>query len=91
MDLLSAWVTSAIFTMPQRVTIGNILYVFVFKKMTTKLQLESVRNLLRANSMSEVARLALAGYDFFWNEKVAGATVVIRVTNRSEQKLLFVQ
>lgn len=53
----------------------------------TKQQLESLRELTHADSMSEVVRRALALYDFLWHEKVAGATTIIRAKDGSEQRL----
>lgn len=53
----------------------------------TKQQLEDLRDMTHADSMSEVIRRALALYDFLWQEKQNGATTIIRAKDGSEQKL----
>jgi len=53
----------------------------------TKQQLESLRDLTNADSMSEVVRRALAVYDFLWTEKSDGATTILRMKDGSERQL----
>jgi hypothetical protein len=54
-----------------------------------KEQLESLRDLTHADSMSEVIRRAIAVYDFLWVEKSAGGVTVIRDKNGKERELLL--
>lgn len=55
----------------------------------TKQQLELLRDLTNADSMSEVVRRALAMYDFACNETSAGADIIVRAKDGSEQKILL--
>jgi hypothetical protein len=54
-----------------------------------KEQLEELRDLTHADSMSEVIRRALAVYDCLWAEKVAGGITVIRDKDGKEKQLLL--
>ena len=53
----------------------------------TKQQLEDLRDMTNADSMSEVVRRALAIYDFLWDEQRKGSKTIIRAKNGVEQIL----
>ena len=55
-----------------------------------KEQLESLRDLTHADSMSEVIRRAIAVYDFLWIEKTAGSTTVVRDQQGNEKQLYLI-
>ena len=52
-------------------------------------QLEELRDLTQADSMTEVIRRALAVYDFLWNEKEDGATTIVRTKDGKEREVLL--
>jgi hypothetical protein len=51
--------------------------------------LEDLRDLTHADSMSEVIRRALAVYDFLWHEKAKGASTFIRSRDGNERELVM--
>ena len=53
----------------------------------TKQQLEALRDLTHADSMSEVVRRALAVYDFLWSGKADGAITIVRTKDGYERQL----
>ncbi|MGS1076456.1 ribbon-helix-helix protein, CopG family [Burkholderia gladioli] len=52
-----------------------------------KEQIEALRDRMRADSMSEVIRRALAVYDFMLTQQEAGAIVVLRSSDGSDTRL----
>lgn len=52
-----------------------------------KEQLESLRDMTHADSMSEVIRRAIAVYDFLWIEKQAGSVTLVRDSKGNEKQL----
>ena len=52
-----------------------------------KSQLEDLRDLTHADSMSEVIRRAIAVYDFLLNEKANGGVTIVRLKDGSERQL----
>jgi Ribbon-helix-helix protein, copG family len=54
-----------------------------------KEQLEGLRDITNADSMSEVIRRAIAVYDFLWGEKAAGGVTVVRDKDGKERQLLL--
>jgi hypothetical protein len=54
-----------------------------------KSQLEELRDLSGADSMSEVVRRAVAAYDLLVNEATRGTVTVLRDKDGSERQLQF--
>lgn len=52
-----------------------------------KLQLEALRDITHADSMSEVIRRSLAVYDFLWREKNKGATLILQSDDGEKKQL----
>jgi hypothetical protein len=53
-------------------------------------QLEELRDLTHADSMSEVIRRAIAVYDFLWVEKTAGGITFVRDKEGNEKQLYLI-
>lgn len=55
----------------------------------TKENLERLKDITQAESMTEVIRRALAVYDFLWSCKESGETPLIRSKDGKERELLL--